>query len=128
MTTITWINPGRRVHKFGNTMERNVELDLVARIERALGERRDSIDAAIRDYPRPIPACDVQFNHALESQAEIRREIDRALALFEHAPGREDFVAVIDGFISSSVFISADLEQEIKSSLQALKADATHAT
>jgi uncharacterized coiled-coil DUF342 family protein len=31
----------------------------------------------IKSYPRPIPACDLQFNQLLEERDRIRRELDR---------------------------------------------------
>ncbi len=49
-------------------------------LERRLGARLAAVERQIRHYPRPIPACDAQFNHLLEQRAAIPREIARLRA------------------------------------------------
>ncbi len=44
--------------------------------DRLEGER-DRNYKEILNYPRPIPACDQQFNHLLEEREKISRELDR---------------------------------------------------
>ncbi|HEX9810133.1 MAG TPA: hypothetical protein VGC25_11130 [Alphaproteobacteria bacterium] len=52
-----------------------------------------AVEAEIRDYPPPIPACDAQFNHLLE----LRRLIPAELARLE--------AAAADGFLTVDAFI-----------------------
>jgi hypothetical protein len=55
-----------------------------------------SVATEIRAYPRPITACDAQFNHLLELRRLVPLELQRLAAAAEN-PG-----ATIDGFIASS--------------------------
>ena len=62
-----------------------VPAPLWADIRGRLEAERERISTAIRDYPPPIPACDVQFNRLLEERQDIARELKRLEALH---PGR----------------------------------------
>ena len=42
-----------------------------------LERERRRIQSEISAYPRPIPACDQQFNHLLEQRAVITRKLQR---------------------------------------------------
>lgn len=88
------------------------------RIRGRLEERKDRILEEIRRYPRPIPACDLQFNTLLEERSGISRELnglgdgaDRGLATSER-------IARIDAFITASAFITGEWEQEIRTSIE----------
>jgi hypothetical protein len=50
---------------------------LWAGIRSALLERRQRLAEEIGRYPRPITACDVQFNRLLEERAQVSAELDR---------------------------------------------------
>ena len=93
---------------------------IVAQIENVLENRKNLIDEEVSNYPRPITACDVQFEHALDEQAKIRRELQRVKALLDEHRGREDLIRAVDGFATACVFINAETEQQIKSSLAEL--------
>jgi hypothetical protein len=42
-----------------------------------LEKQQQRIYEEIRNYPKPIPACDVQFNYLLEQRAGISDELNR---------------------------------------------------
>jgi hypothetical protein len=44
---------------------------------KALQAQKQRTDEEIRSYPRPIAACDLQFNYLLEERARIARELGR---------------------------------------------------
>ena len=94
--------------------------DIVARIENVLENRKNLIDEEVNNYPRPITACDVQFEHALDEQAKIRGELQRVKALLNENSGHEDLVRAVAEFATACAFINAETEQRIKSSLAEL--------
>ena len=55
-----------------------------------------SVAAEIRAYPRPITACDAQFNHLLELRRLVPLELQRLEAAAK-SPGM-----TVEGFIGSS--------------------------
>jgi hypothetical protein len=57
-------------------------------IEAHLEAERQRIYDEIKTYPRPIPACDLQFNHLLEKRAGISQELDRMHELAKESLGR----------------------------------------
>ncbi len=60
--------------------ERSVSLGSAWEAARArLQADKKRIDEEIRTYPRPIAACDVQFNYLLEERARMASELDRML-------------------------------------------------
>jgi hypothetical protein len=79
----------------GHESFQQAELALIGRIESALQQSKQRIDAEIKNYPRPITACDVQFDHALEEQARIRQALTRAETLFANHSGHDDFIQVV---------------------------------
>jgi hypothetical protein len=42
-----------------------------------LENKKARIYEEIRNYPRPIPGCDQQFNHLLEERARVARELNQ---------------------------------------------------
>jgi hypothetical protein len=48
-----------------------------AEIRSALVKRRQAIAEEIARHPRPITACDVDFNRLLEERAALSEQIDR---------------------------------------------------
>jgi hypothetical protein len=46
-----------------------------------LESERERLYREIANYPRPIPACDQQFNHLLEERERICRELDSMIPL-----------------------------------------------
>ena len=62
----------------------------------------------IRAYPRPITACDAQFNHLLELRRQLPHELDRLGA----AGSGKDPAATVAQFIAAS-FCAAELSAEL---------------
>jgi hypothetical protein len=54
-----------------------------AAIRTELSERRRTLAEEIGRHPRPITACDVNFNRMLEERAALASELDRLDALIE---------------------------------------------
>jgi hypothetical protein len=65
-------------------------------IRRQLEALAESVAAEIRAYPRPITACDAQFNRLLE----LRRLVPQELQRLEAAAGDPD--VSVDDFVGSS--------------------------
>ena len=71
----------------------------------ALAER---VADEIRTYPRPITACDAQFNHLLELRRQLPHELDRLSST------AQDPVATVAQFIAASPYgasIAVELAQ-----------------
>jgi hypothetical protein len=65
-------------------------------LRRRLAALAESVAAEIRAYPRPITACDAQFNHLLE----LRRVLPDELERLDAAAG--DPRSTVENFIRSS--------------------------
>ena len=78
-----------------------VRLGLAALAERVAEE--------IRAYPRPITACDAQFNHLLELRRQLPDELDRLEA------AEQDPAATVAHFIAASL-CAAELSAELAQS------------
>ena len=92
-------------------------LALLTRIERVLETRKTRIDDEVKNYPRPIAGCDVQFEYALEQQAGIRKELQRASALRETRAEHGEFTQLVGEFVTASAFIDSETAREITASL-----------
>lgn len=105
--------------KSQHEVNRQMELDLVKSIWKEirthLESERAQIYEEIRNYPPPIPACDLQFNHLLEERARISQELSQLDALSKESLTRRDYIKLIDEFIRSSSYISDEAEQKIRS-------------
>ncbi len=58
---------------------------------------KEAVEAEIRSYPPPIPACDAQYNHLLE----LRRLLPQELRRLERAAETQS--GTVDDFIRSSL-------------------------
>ncbi|MFQ5938171.1 MAG: hypothetical protein ACE5LB_17350, partial [Acidiferrobacterales bacterium] len=94
------------------------ELGVLKDIRDYLESKKDKIYEEIRNYPPPIPACDLQFNYLLEERARISRELSRVDALITQDLRRKDRIKSIDEFIASSTYINDEMEQRIRSALK----------
>lgn len=81
-----------------------------------LEDEKARILEEIRNYPPPIPACDLQFNHLLEQRALISQELSRLNALSQRSLTPTDAIKLIEEFIASSSFIDAEAVQRIRAS------------
>jgi hypothetical protein len=100
----------------------NRRMDLVKsawkRIRTHLENEKARIHEEIRNYPRPIPACDQQFNYLLEERARISQELDRMDEASREGLARGDPIEPIDEFIKSSSFVGGDAGQQVRSYLR----------
>jgi len=104
--------------------QHKARLALLAQIEQTLETCKTRIDDEVKNYPRPITACDVQFEHALEQQAGVRRALRHAGVLRENQPEGGEFARIVDEFVAACAFINAESAQEIRSTLANLLEDA----
>jgi regulator of replication initiation timing len=88
------------------------------RIERHLDAEYDRVNGEIKRYPRPIPACDLQFNYLLEQRSRLAQELER----LREAAG-ESFQAaapkkLIEEFLRSSTSITDEVKHTVVSLLK----------
>lgn len=81
-------------------MERTIEA-LCVEMRKVLIARRQRIAEEISRHPRPITACDVNFNRLLEERALLSEELDR-----------------FDEFVASSGLLTPEARDRIRSSLE----------
>ena len=67
-----------------------------ASLRRRLEALAAGVATEIRAYPRPITACDAQFNHLLELRRLVPLELQRLAAMADNP------VSTIDAFLRSS--------------------------
>lgn len=88
--------------------------DIKARLERS----KEQVHAEIRNYPPPIPACDVQFNQLLEKRTRVSQELTRLQALSARAPTAQANIKRLDELITTSTFIDDEAKRKIRASLR----------
>ncbi len=81
-----------------------------------LEEEKERVFAEIRNYPPPIPACDLQFNRLLERRAQVSQELTRLQILSAPTPVTD--IKPLDEFIASSIFIDDEAKRRIRASLK----------
>src|SRR5262245_57991013 len=86
-------------------------------IQSRLEDEQRRVHEEIKHYPRPIPACDLQFNHLLEERAGIARELDRLREAVEEGRGSPDPAKVLGEFVRSTRYIDDGERQRLLSSL-----------
>ena len=90
--------------KNGGRLLETVWLEISAILET---EKRRIFDA-ILNYPPPIPACDIQFNHLLEERARIIQDLIRLREASQNRRDPNDSVKVIREFVDSCTFIDGE--------------------
>jgi hypothetical protein len=88
------------------------------RIRTRLESEKERIYEEIRSYPRPIPACDQQFNFLLEERTRIARELQRLDEAFQPGLTGSDALARIEEFIGASSSLDDAARREIRSFLK----------
>jgi hypothetical protein len=83
-----------------------------------LEAERQRIYEEIKTYPRPIPACDLQFKHLLEKRAGIFQELDRMDEMMRGALGIGLSLNIVAEFIRSSQYLGGEMKQRITSALE----------
>ena len=70
-------------------MNRQIQLPLIEsarkKLEVQLEAERRRINEEIWNYPRPIAACDLQFNYLVEERARLTGELRRMQEAFQKA-------------------------------------------
>ena len=84
------------------------------RIRQHLKDEKQRIFQEIRQYPPPIPACDVHFNTLLEERATILQESRQLAQIRQQNLTAEEQLQLLDAFMRSSYHVSAELEEEIR--------------
>jgi hypothetical protein len=84
--------------------------------DRLVRWKREITDA-IRNYPPPIPRCDLQFNHLLEEREKISAELSRLDALRGADLRRDRDAAAMAEFILSSTHIDDDAKEKLRREL-----------
>ena len=74
-----------------------------------LQKKKSEINDEIINYPPPIPACDVQFNHLLEERTRITQELNRARETSDHEGNFSDSIRTLREFIDSCDYIDDEL-------------------
>lgn len=87
---------------------------IVAQICRCLESEMVRIREEIHRYPAPIPACDAQFNHLLESREALSSTITRLRELMADDAG-DDAGTFIQAFLDSSNDLGDSVRSEIRS-------------
>ena len=87
------------------------------RIKQHLEAEKQRIFQEIRQYPPPIPACDVQFNGLLAERAAILQELGHVEEILKQRLTYKDTISLLDEFISASRYVNDDLESSIRQSL-----------
>lgn len=75
--------------------------DLWQEIESHLQKKRREINEEIQNYPPPIPACDVQFNHLLDERTRIAAELNR----LRHICGEDGSLEAAYAFMDACPYI-----------------------
>jgi len=70
-------------------------------IKTFLEAKKNRIYDEILNYPPPIPACDVQFNHLLAERARLTAELNRLQDLSRQATNETEAAQLLKAFITS---------------------------
>jgi hypothetical protein len=89
-------------------------------IKALLENQKAQLYEDLKNYPSPIAACDQQFNHLLDAQADIARELNRLRTDWDENLSLGEAINAIDTFVGSSRWIDADAWQRIRNKLEPL--------
>lgn len=87
------------------------------RIRQHLEAEKTRIFQEIRQYPPPIPACDVQFNSLLAERVNILQELGHVEAILKQPLTGKETIGLLDEFILKSSCVNGDLKRSIRQSL-----------
>jgi hypothetical protein len=74
------------------------------RARACLENKKRQIYEEVRNYPRPIPACDQQFNYLLEERARVEQELGRLEEACAESRTSADPLQRVEEFIRSSAY------------------------
>jgi hypothetical protein len=111
--------PANFPHKM-NRPNRSALLESVwTKISSHLENERERIYEEIKNYPRPIPACDAQCNCLLEERTAIADELNRMYEASDESLRSHDSIKFVEEFITSSRFLHAEAKHRLTSYLKA---------
>lgn len=87
------------------------------RIRQHLEAEKQRIFQEIRQYPPPIPACDVQFNSLLAERAAILQELGRVEEMLKQRLTDKGMIDLLDEFMHASRYVNGDLASSIQQTL-----------
>lgn len=90
------------------------------RIQTYLENAKTQVYDEIKQYPRPIPACDQQFNYLLEQRRRIAQELDRLEEASQESSLGRDALELIGAFLESSQCLDEVAKQTIRCDLGGL--------
>jgi hypothetical protein len=104
-----------------SSCDKNIEstpLDSIWKQIRAhIEAERQKIHQEIKNYPRPIPACDLQFNHLLEKRAGICQDLDRMDEAARARAETDDTLTLLAELIRSFSCIGPEMKAKITSAV-----------
>ncbi|HEV8256318.1 MAG TPA: hypothetical protein VGR42_05005 [Casimicrobiaceae bacterium] len=86
-------------------------------LKACLESERERVHAEIRAYPTPIPRCDAQFNHLIETREGLFQELARLDAAVRSSEVPDDDAARVEAFIDSSGCLDDNAKLRLKSAL-----------
>lgn len=89
---------GRDMTQFQETTLEMVQKEYVLLLE----AKKRQVHREIVNYPPPIPACDVQFNHLLDERGKLTQELSRIRALGSNLSPSESLIVLAEAIRSSS--------------------------
>ncbi|MCX6050715.1 MAG: hypothetical protein NT075_36965 [Chloroflexi bacterium] len=84
------------------------------RIRQHLEAEKLQIYQEIRQYPPPIPACDVQFNSLLTERVTILQELGQVEGILKQSLPASDPIRLLDEFVRASHYMTSELEESIR--------------
>src|SRR5262245_15455400 len=78
-----------------------------------LEARKAQLYDEIRNYPRPIPACDQQFNYLLEERVRLSQELEQLDEVCRERLAAGEALKRVEEFLQSSCFLDQDAGQTI---------------
>ena len=89
-------------------------------VKACLESERERVHAEIRAYPTPIPRCDAQFNHLIETRERLFHELARLDAARSSAVA-DDGATRVEEFIESSGCLDDDAKLRLESALSEVR-------
>ena len=84
----------------------------------ALEHLRLRTSEEIHNYPPPIAACDLQFNHLLEQRTNIAEQLRRLAQIGQARARRAEYAEAIDEFLRSCAFIDEQTKKKLHACLK----------
>jgi hypothetical protein len=83
-------------------------------IQQGLEAEKARIVGEIGNYPRPITACDAQFNGLLEDRVSILQELGQIQELLRHERTASEQLGLLHDFMLSSRYRDSEVEGKIQ--------------